>query len=121
MGTVQISIKMNLLGKNRFCEYMGAGSSIPIGDEAVFLSDILRSGEKITHNELYICSHPHESSGAGKHLMMSYARGLTIRKVYGVILGGAVLIPFFFLRLRLFNYSFKHFRHYLLGFFKAKS
>jgi glycosyltransferase involved in cell wall biosynthesis len=96
VGTIEISLKRMYLGDIRFCEYMGAGSNIPIGDEAVFLSEFLREGYSISYQNKCIASHPKESSGSSPTISSIYARGVTIRKVYGFIIG-LFLVPCFIL------------------------
>ncbi|MGS0827509.1 hypothetical protein ACVBIO_17040 [Shewanella sp. 0m-8] len=101
VGTIEISVKNRFVKNKRFCEYMGAGSSIPIGDEAVFLSEFLKDNQKISYHSKVIASHPLESSGGHPSLETIYARGVTIRKVYGVFMGIPMLIAFLFLRKKL--------------------
>ncbi|WP_230845152.1 hypothetical protein, partial [Vibrio harveyi] len=114
-----ISAKRDLIKNVRFCEYMGAGSEIPIGDEAIFLSDIM-TNYTISHADVNICYHPHESSGSCKESKFSYARGMTIRKVFGFYYGSLIVIPFFIFRAKLFRYSPKQFIDYIKGFLKVK-
>ncbi|MFB2674379.1 glycosyltransferase family 2 protein [Shewanella xiamenensis] len=98
VGTIEISLKRECLGNIRFCEFMGAGTSIPIGDEAVFLSDLLKNGHRISYHNIAIASHPIESSGAAPSFDTIFARGMTIRLVYGFFCGLPLALVFIFLR-----------------------
>lgn len=98
VGTIEISIKRDSLGYIRFCDYIGAGSNIPIGDEAIFLSCFLKNKQKVSYHPKVIASHPFDSSGGIPDLKTVYARGVTIRKVYGVFTGIPMLIVFLVLR-----------------------
>lgn len=97
VGTVEITFKRKFLGKICFPNDMGAGTSIPTGDEAVFLSNFLRKGFKIYHSGLLIASHPDESSGSNISHATTLSRGVTLRRVYGIF-GIFLILPFFIQR-----------------------
>lgn len=82
VGTIEITIKKNESKQIRFPEDMGAGTLIPIGDEAVFLSQFLEKKLIISFHPQVICSHPRESSGSVNSSLSNYSRGVTIRRVY---------------------------------------
>lgn len=94
VGTIEISVKNNPTNNIRFCPYMGAGTKIPIGDEAVFLAEYLRVNKRISFHNVVIASHPLESSGASPTIDCIYARGVTLRKVYG-FWWGCIMCPIF--------------------------
>ncbi|MDP5460137.1 glycosyltransferase family 2 protein [Alishewanella sp. SMS8] len=94
VGTIEISLKRKSLGSIRFSENMGAGSLIPVGDESVFLSEFIKSQKAVCFFNRTIAYHPQISSGYESNYMMVYARGYTIRKVYGLFLGFLVLSIF---------------------------
>ncbi len=101
VGTIEISLKGYAKGLSKFPEDMGAGAEFPIGDEAVFLSGFLDSGEKIYFSHNVICSHPDESSGSRIDVASAYSRGLTLRRVFSYC-SFVLVIPFFISRKRLF-------------------
>lgn len=47
----------------RFDERFGAGASLPLGDEYIFIADLLRSGLQGDAVPWVLASHPHHSSG----------------------------------------------------------
>ncbi len=102
VGTIEISLKRAYAHKLFFPEDMGAGSLIPIGDEAVFLSRALDNNLKISFVPQVIASHPYDSSGVIVSQSTIYSRGVTIRKVFKWY-GFFLLFPFFLSRIRLFK------------------
>ena len=120
VGTIEIAAKKESIKAVRFNELMGAGSGIPIGDEAVFLSDCLRSHLKISHCPLVVTSHPTVSSGACRGRDYVYARGYTIREVYGLFAGLIFLPVFFIARYKLFSDTFCGIKNLYAGFFKSR-
>ena len=117
VGTIEMAVRLPILN-SRFPEDMGAGSSLPVGDEAVFLASCLRSGYKITHIPITIVSHPPVSSGANNSLIFFRARGVTIRRVFGLYLGFFVVPIYAFKHFKKFN-KFDCLFEYIKGFFKA--
>lgn len=102
VGTIEISLKRRAVNsKARFPEFMGCGSNIPIGDEAVFLSKLIRNGFKIVNVDKVVAMHPEESSGSIVNPKNIYARGFTLAQVYSNW-GLLLLIPFLIFRFRLF-------------------
>lgn len=102
VGTIEISLKRAYAHGLYFPENMGAGSKIPIGDEAVFLSKVLDNNLKISFIPQVIASHPSESSGVSVSKSTIYSRGVTIRNVFKWY-GFFLLVPFFLLRIKLFK------------------
>jgi glycosyltransferase involved in cell wall biosynthesis len=98
VGTVEISLKTSACTGLTFDSDMGAGSVLQIGDEAVFLASALRRGILIGFVNQCIATHPQDSSGFGETNLHLYARGLTIRKVYGVWFGFPLVLLFFIRR-----------------------
>ncbi len=74
---MEISVRASAVGSRRFPEDLGAGSALPVGDEAVFLAQFIDAGKKIQHVSAVVCSHPDESSGATAELAFNEARGVT--------------------------------------------
>ncbi|NRD74700.1 glycosyltransferase family 2 protein [Shewanella sp. VB17] len=120
VGTIEISLKRECYNTIRFAEDMGAGANIPIGDEAVFLSDCIKNGLKIQFIPIVICKHPLESSGGTVTENSMFARGVVFRRVFGRW-GWFILLPFFIKRPKLF-YSYggrtKAFLTFISGFTK---
>ncbi|RPA63837.1 glycosyltransferase family 2 protein [Shewanella frigidimarina] len=102
VGTIEISLKRECYESVRFSEDMGAGTDIPIGDEAVFLADCIRNDMKILFVPTVICSHPLESSGSSVSETSVFARGVAFRRVFGWC-GWFILLPFFLKRAKLFT------------------
>lgn len=122
VGTIEITMKRSHLNSIRFSEDMGAGSSIPIGDEAVFLSNCIEKKHKISFHPEVICSHPIESSGNINSQLSNYSRGITIRRVYKLTF--PIVSILFMLRraklLKLNNSYMKGFYFFLKGIVKNK-
>lgn len=104
VGTIEISLKRAFVQNIFFPEDMGAGSKIPIGDEAVFLSKVLDNNLKISFVPKVIASHPSDSSGVSVSESTIYSRGVTIRNVFKWY-GFFLLFPFFLSRIKLFKSS----------------
>lgn len=86
-GTVEMMIRLDpirALGL-RFDESFGAGTENLIGDEYVFIADVLRAGLQARFLPEMIAVHPADSSGldwSGKKAMR--ARGAVFRRVFGM-------------------------------------
>lgn len=100
VGTIEISIKNKNIPE--FPEDMGAGSTLPIGDEAVFLSKVLAAKGTIIFFPDTIAFHPMESTGMVPDAKSVIARGVTLKRVFGV-LAPFLAIAFFIRRRALFK------------------
>lgn len=83
VGTVEISLK-NDFKQLEFPENMGAGTSLPLGDEAVYLSRILDAGGSVRFIPQYVCTHPLDSSGYVVSKATCRSRGVVLNKVFGL-------------------------------------
>jgi hypothetical protein len=63
--SIEILIKIDSLHAKSICfdERFGLGTSLPSGEEFIFLTDALRSGLEIRHSSCVVCVHPPVSSG----------------------------------------------------------
>jgi hypothetical protein len=100
VGTIEIILKPDRTRAHEcwFPEDMGAGTSLPVGDEPVFLSRCMRKGLKVSYYPACLVSHPNESSG-DRFLEPSHcrARGLAFARIYGTTLG-LILIALLYAR-----------------------
>lgn len=101
VGTIEISLK-NKAVTPLFPEDIGAGTNLPIGDEAIFLSKLLDAGNSIRYVPYTIAMHPKESTGLAVTFNSIYSRGVTLRRVYGLILSLPLGLVFFTRRRSLF-------------------
>lgn len=93
VGTIEISLKNSPL-LPKFPEDMGAGTSLPVGDEAVFLSTFIKKGKSIRYIPNTIAIHPRESTGLEVTNGSIYSRGVALNRIYGIY---AFLVAIFFL------------------------
>ncbi|WP_422766786.1 hypothetical protein ACOX9X_10650 [Photobacterium leiognathi subsp. mandapamensis] len=87
IGTIELIANVNFLKLNKifFPEFMGAGTKFPTGDEAVFVSKVIKNGGKVYHSDQAIIIHPDVSSGKGMDIRTVISKGLMIRLVFGYI------------------------------------
>lgn len=102
VGTIEISLK-NEAVVPLFPEDIGAGTSLPIGDEAIFLSKLLDISKSIRYVPYTIAVHPKESTGLAVTFNSVYSRGVTLRRVYGLGLALPLGLVFFIRRRGLFS------------------
>nr|WP_024965023.1 glycosyltransferase family A protein [Pantoea sp. IMH] len=100
VGTIEISMKNRRVPE--FPEDMGAGSTYPIGDEAVFLAKVLAAKGTIVFVPETIAFHPMDSTGMVPDAKSIIARGITLKRVYGN-LAPFLAIIFFIRRRNLFK------------------
>ncbi|CAH1522046.1 Glyco_trans_2-like domain-containing protein [Vibrio owensii] len=87
VGTIELIAKVRFLKENKinFPEFMGAGTDLPVGDEAVFVSKILDSKGRLYHCDKSMVIHPDDSSGKNIDLRTIKSKGLMIRIVFGYV------------------------------------
>lgn len=102
VGTIEISLKKNA-AKPFFPEDIGAGTDLPVGDEAVFLSQLLKNGSSIRYVPYTIAIHPKESTGLIVSEVSIYSRGVTLRRVYGLLMSFPLALLFLIKRRQLFK------------------
>lgn len=100
VGTIEISLKRNL-SLPRFPEDIGAGTSLPVGDEAIFLSHFINQRKSIRFVPETIAIHPYESTGFVASKASIYSRGVTLKRVFGFS-SYLLAFLFFFRRKKLF-------------------
>lgn len=101
VGTIEISLKRNV-SLPRFPEDIGAGTPLPVGDEAIFLSNFLNQGKSIRFVPETIAIHPYESTGFVASKASIYSRGVTLKRVFGLS-SYLLALLFFFRRKKLFT------------------
>ncbi|MDG1733770.1 MAG: glycosyltransferase [Thalassotalea sp.] len=120
VGTIEISVKASESNLNiHFDEEIGAGTDLPCGDEAIYLSKFLHRNKKIIYVPETIAIHPIESSGIATNTMNSRARGVTLRRVFQ-IWGVFLLLPFYIKNKNLFRNDIQHIKEFIYGFFQNK-
>jgi len=67
-----------------FDEDFGLGTTYPIGEEYIFLTDAYKKGLKILYCPEVIVSHPHPSSGGKLENEILFARGAVFARVFGL-------------------------------------
>jgi glycosyltransferase involved in cell wall biosynthesis len=86
VSSVEVALRREVvLGTNvRFDERFGLGSELPVSEENIFLTDLLKRGMKIFYYPADILIHPEVTSGntwGKKHLI---ARGALFKRVFGL-------------------------------------
>jgi glycosyltransferase involved in cell wall biosynthesis len=116
VGTIEIIAEIDFLIKNKiyFPFDMGAGTSLPVGDEAVFLTQILNKKGGVIHIDSAPIIHPEFSSGQLLTDETIVSKGVMLSRVFGFI----GVFPLFYLTFRLNVHSKVNcFRLLLKGFF----
>ena len=100
IGTIELIINVDFVRRNKivFPPNMGAGSNLPVGDEAVFVSSIIRNKGLIKHFSATPLIHPTESSGTLGGQRNVVSKGFMLRQVYGWKGAGALLYLMFKLK-----------------------
>ncbi|WP_072091822.1 glycosyltransferase family 2 protein [Trabulsiella odontotermitis] len=101
VGTIEISIKGNH-DPIFFPEDIGAGTELPIGDEAIYLSQFLNKKRTIRYVPHTIAIHPRESTGQEVSKVSIYSRGVALKRVFGRLSYPLALL-FLFRRKNLFK------------------
>lgn len=87
VGTIEIIGDIEFIKKQeiKFNEAFGAGAKLPVGDEALFLNDVIKSKGTIKSYDLSFISHPRESSGVVNSREVYLSRGIVFKKIFGSI------------------------------------
>ncbi len=96
VSSVEIAIKKSSLASVdlAFDENFGLGTTMPTGEEVIFLTDALKQGLKIMYMPIPIVIHPIESSGKEYHRKeLIEAKGAMFYRIFGI---KAYLINFIF-------------------------
>jgi GT2 family glycosyltransferase len=64
-ATYEMMIRVDLVKQLevRFDERFGAGAELYLGDEYIFISDLIKAGAKCEFSPLFVATHPSDSSG----------------------------------------------------------
>lgn len=85
IGTIELLVDVEFIRQQQifFPVDMGAGSKLPIGDEAVFVAKIIRNKGLLKHISATPLVHPAESSGTQESKINVVSKGFMLRKVFG--------------------------------------
>lgn len=94
VGTIEVVVDVQKLRSANilFPEDMGAGSSLPVADEPVFLAKCLSGALEVVYFPVFFVSHPMISSGGDfGDKRSSLSRGVAFRRIFGSFFGGGLL------------------------------
>lgn len=94
VGTIEVVVDVQKVRSENisFPEDMGAGSTLPVADEPVFLAKCLSSGFGVAFYPVFFVSHPTVSSGGDLGDKRSaVSRGVAFQRIFGSFLGGGLL------------------------------
>ncbi|MGN5288660.1 hypothetical protein [Aeromonas sp. 11P] len=99
VSSIEITIRKSEINSNvKFDDGFGLGSDIDIGEENIFLSDLIKKGGKVYYYPLYIGMHcDSKHSGDNFDLVMTKKRMKVFSRIYGV-LGGRLLLMVFLIK-----------------------
>jgi len=86
VGSIEIAFKIDVIKKNgiRFDDEFGPGSfDYPIGEDYIFMSDVLKKGLKAIFMPIGIVKHPELSTGLRFDEKTIYGRGAVFARVFG--------------------------------------
>ncbi|MDP8313955.1 MAG: glycosyltransferase family A protein [Candidatus Celaenobacter antarcticus] len=80
----EISFRRNAVVNNEmyFDERFGLGAKIPLGEENIFLGDILDKKMKILHIPEFLVNHPHESTGCLYDKLSGFNKGVVFARIF---------------------------------------
>lgn len=81
--SIEIVVDREQIGTVRLDERFGLGATYPVGEENIFLSDLLSSGKRVIYYPDYICEHAEFSSGALLDKNAYFLRGKVFRRMFG--------------------------------------
>ncbi|PMO90159.1 hypothetical protein BCS98_15305 [Vibrio breoganii] len=107
VGTIEIIANNDFLIEHDifFPENVGAGTELPVGDEAIFMYRAQSVGAILRHFDLSLVEHPDESSGKSLSKNTLVAKGNMIRYLYGI--KGIAVIVYLSIRLKSTGLSLK--------------
>ncbi|MBC7463466.1 MAG: glycosyltransferase [Actinobacteria bacterium] len=119
VGTIEMVLRVASAKSRRlhFDENFGAGSANPLGDEYIFISDLLKSGGQAVFLPVVLASHPDESSGANTEGVEN-SHTLTARaKVFTRVFGwkSPFVRAYFYLRRERKGRTFPEFIRFVRG------
>jgi len=104
VGSIEIAFKIDVIKRNkiRFDDEFGPGShEYPIGEDYIFMSDVLKKGLNAIFVPIAIVKHPEISTGLRFDKEIIYGRGAVFARVFGI---KSLIIDVF--------YSFKKYNMY---------
>lgn len=81
--SIEIVVDREKIGSVRFDEQFGLGAAYPVGEENIFLSDLLFCRKSVIYWPEYICEHPEFSSGALLDKNAYFLRGKVFFRIFG--------------------------------------
>lgn len=81
--SIEIVVDCEQIGSVRFDEQFGLGAAYPVGEENIFLSDLLSYRKSVIYCPEYICEHPEFSSGALLDKNAYFLRGKVFFRIFG--------------------------------------
>ncbi len=92
ISSIEIILSSNLSdSKIRFDQRFGLGAEYKMGEEAIFVQDLINDGYKVMYHPLDIFIHPKESTGSMIDKAWFEAKGAFYARKYGKIVGGVLL------------------------------
>jgi hypothetical protein len=94
VSSIEIIISSHInenIGQVLFDEKFGLGSIYTMGEEAIFLSDILKRKGRIFFSPIYTFIHPKESTGSVVNDNWFFAKGAFYSRRYNRVLGACLL------------------------------
>lgn len=83
--SVEVAVRRSRLGAVAFDERFGLGSVYPSGEEAIFLRDLQRAGQRVRHAPVTVCEHP--GQGSAEQIWdatAARAKGAVLRRMYPI-------------------------------------
>lgn len=96
VGTIEIVADVNFVKQHnlRFNEKYGAGTDMPLGDESIFLAQIINAGGVLARYHDAPLVHPKESSGTKWGFKEYRSKYASFIEIYGRVVGTAVGVAF---------------------------
>jgi len=87
IGSIEIAFRVNMVKKNniKFDEHFGPGATeYPIGEDYIFMVDVLKKGLKAIFLPIAIVKHPDISTGLRFDQELIFGRGAVFARVFGM-------------------------------------
>lgn len=79
----EISFRSNIIQLGlTFDERFGLGSQIPLGEENIFLCDVIEKKLKVLHIPEFLVNHPQESTGCAFNEGSAFKRGVVFARIF---------------------------------------
>ncbi|EOU3901100.1 glycosyltransferase [Proteus mirabilis] len=94
VSSIEIALKYNKKIKP-FDNSFGLGTSIPLGEENIFLSDNIKANQQVYFEPVYLCKHMDDNhSGANFNKKTFYMRWKIFKRIYGKLVGSIIFLIF---------------------------